>query len=81
MLIGLSKPFTILSDHRNLQHFMTLRRLNERQMRWSQMLSQFDFILKYRPGRLAARLDALSRRKYDIPQGLVDNSLKIEDFN
>ena len=32
-LRSVSKPFTILSDHRNLQYFMTTRQLSERQVR------------------------------------------------
>ncbi|KAI0991828.1 hypothetical protein K3495_g16359 [Podosphaera aphanis] len=32
MLIGLEKPFIVLSDHQNLKPFMTTRRLNERQI-------------------------------------------------
>lgn len=76
MLIGLDKPFVVLSDHQNLKHFMTTHRLNERQVRWSQLLSQFNFKLQYRPGRLAARPDALSRREQDMPQGYDDHRLK-----
>ncbi|KAI0996391.1 hypothetical protein K3495_g11789 [Podosphaera aphanis] len=33
MLIGLDKPFVVLSDHQNLKPFMTTMRLNERQGR------------------------------------------------
>ena len=32
-LRGLSKPFTILTDHKNLEPFMVKRLLNERQVR------------------------------------------------
>ncbi|KAI0996566.1 hypothetical protein K3495_g11617 [Podosphaera aphanis] len=79
MLIGLSKPFTVLSDHKNLRHFMTVRTLNERQMRWSQFLSNFNFIIKFRPGKQAARPDALSRREQDMPQGSDDYRIKNRD--
>ncbi|KAI0993370.1 hypothetical protein K3495_g14814, partial [Podosphaera aphanis] len=76
MLIGLSKPFIVLSDHKNLKHFMTTRTLNERQIRWSQFLSNFDFKLQFRPGRQAARPDALSRREQDMPKNPDDYRLK-----
>ena len=68
-LIGVHYPFQILTDHKNLQYFMTLRRLTERQVRWSQFLSQFSFRLQYRKGSAsaAARPDALSRREQDMP--------------
>src|SRR5699024_844085 len=67
--------FQILTDHRNLRYFTTMKRLNERQMRWADLLSQYDFTLHYRPGKLAERPDALSRREQDVPV-LGDERLK-----
>ncbi|XP_044716022.1 reverse transcriptase (RNA-dependent DNA polymerase) domain-containing protein [Hirsutella rhossiliensis] len=64
--------FTILTDHRNLEYFMTRQKLTERQSRWAAELSQFDFKLEYRPGSEAAVPDALSRREQDKPQGIDD---------
>ena len=58
-------PFTILTDHKNLEYFMTKRHLSERQIRWSETLSLFPFTLKYRPGVEAILPDALSRREQD----------------
>lgn len=60
--------FTIITDHRNLQYFTSVRRLNERQMRWADILSRYDYTLEYRPGKLAIRPDALSRREQDMPR-------------
>ncbi|KAM4055022.1 retrotransposon nucleocapsid protein [Hirsutella rhossiliensis] len=65
-------PFTILTDHRNLEYFMTRQKLTERQSRWAAELSQFDFKLEYRPGSEAVVPDALSRREQDKPQGIDD---------
>ncbi|KAM4064086.1 reverse transcriptase (RNA-dependent DNA polymerase) [Hirsutella rhossiliensis] len=64
--------FTILTDHRNLEYFMTRQKLTERQSRWAAELSQFDFKLEYRPGSEAVVPDALSRREQDKPQGIDD---------
>jgi transposase InsO family protein len=77
-LMGL-KEFTIVTDHKNLRYFATTRRLNERQMRWADTLSRFNFHLKYRPGKLAARPDALSRREQDMPSGVEDDRLKMRE--
>lgn len=52
--------FQILTDHQNLCYFTTIKQLNERQMRWADILSQYDFTLHYRPGKLASRPNALS---------------------
>jgi transposase InsO family protein len=64
--------FTILTDHRNLEYFMTRQKLTERQSRWAAALSQFDFKLDYRPGCEAVAPDALSRREQDIPKDMTD---------
>lgn len=74
-LRGLSQPFTILSDHRNLETFMKKRTLNERQVRWAEFLSQFHFQLKHRPGLQAVGPDALSRRDQDVPAGHDDTRI------
>lgn len=76
MLMGLSKPFLVITDHKNIKTFMTSRMCNERQIRWSQFLSNFDFRIDFRPGNQAARPDALSRREQDMPQGSDDERLK-----
>ncbi|THC87386.1 hypothetical protein EYZ11_013167 [Aspergillus tanneri] len=68
--------FRILTDHKNLKYFTTLRRLNERQMRWAALLSRYNFTLDYRPGELAGRPDALSRREQDLPQDDSDERLQ-----
>jgi len=57
----------VLTDHRNLEYFTTTRHLSRRQVRWSEVLSDYNFIIKYRPGSLNGAADALSRR--DKPEG------------
>lgn len=71
-LRGLSKPFVILTDHKNLEPFTTKRLLSERQVRWMEFLSQYNFILKHRPGCQAIIPDALSRREQDKPSDATD---------
>ena len=58
-------PFTIWTDHKNLEYFMTKRQLTERQIRWWETLALFQFSLTYRPGIEAILPDALSRREQD----------------
>ena len=69
------QEFKIITDHKNLEYFTTLRRLSERQMRWAHLLSRFKFTISYRPGAQAARPDALSRRQQDLPEGEEDERL------
>jgi transposase InsO family protein len=61
-LHGLHNDFEVVTDHQALQYFQTKRQLNRRQARWSQALGEFVFRIVYRPGALATRPDALSRR-------------------
>ena len=56
------KPVKVLSDHRNLEYFMTTRQLNRRQARWSEFLSEFHFQVQYRPGKQGTKPDSLTRR-------------------
>jgi hypothetical protein len=55
-------PFTIITDHEALKYFATKRLLSTRQARWSQIMSEFDYTIKYRPGKLNVIADALSRK-------------------
>jgi hypothetical protein len=52
----------VLTDHRNLEYFKTTRNLSRRQVRWSEILSDYNFVIKYRPGSQNAAADSLSRR-------------------
>ena len=61
-LEGAVHPFVVLTDHRNLTHVRTARRLNDRQARWTQFFGRFRFTLTYRPGSRNAAADALSRQ-------------------
>jgi transposase InsO family protein len=72
--------FKIITDHKNLRYFTTLRRLTERQMRWADILSRFDFTLQYRPGKLGVRPDALSRREQDVPKDASDERLRYREM-
>ena len=54
--------FEIWMDHKNLEYFMKMQKLNCRQVRWALYLSRFDFILKHMPGIRMEKVDSLSRR-------------------
>ena len=63
---------SVFSDHKNLKYFMTRRKLTERQSRWAEFLSEFNFTLLFRPGSESPVPDALSRRDQDKPHGEGD---------
>ena len=68
MLERAGLPIKILTDHRNLQYFMTTKQLSRRQARWSEYLSRFNFVIQFYPGKLSAKPDALTRRSGDLPK-------------
>ena len=62
LLEGAQVKFEIWMDHKNLEYFMKVQKLNRRQARWALYLSQFDFTLKHIAGSKIGKADGLSRR-------------------
>ena len=60
------EPFSLYSDHRSLEYFMTTKKLSGRQARWAELLSRYYFKLMYRAGKANERADALSRKAEDV---------------
>ena len=54
--------FEIWTDHKNLEYFMKVQKLNQRQAQWALYLSRFDFTLKHVPETRMGKADGLSRR-------------------
>ena len=55
-------PVEIWMDHKNLNYFMAVKKLNCYQAQWSLYLGRFDFLLHYRPERSMGKSDALFRQ-------------------
>ena len=60
-LVGSPQLITVLSDHKNLQYFITTPRLSPRQARWAQLLADYHFVIDFRRGKDHTKADALSR--------------------
>ncbi|KAM4055221.1 retrovirus polyprotein [Hirsutella rhossiliensis] len=56
-----------------------IKALNQRQVRWSEFLSGFNFRIVYRPGTKAVRPDALSRKPEDQPKRADTNDDRIKN--
>lgn len=78
-LYGAQEPFEIITDHKNLEYFTSTKMLNQRQARWAELLSGFNFRIIYRPGHKAVRPDALSRRAEDRPAHADPNDDRIKN--
>jgi len=68
-LEGLAYPIDIVMDHKNLEYFSTTKVLIRRQAWWSEYLSQFNLVIRFHPGRLGTKLDALTRQWDIYPKG------------
>jgi len=55
-------PVEIWTDHKNLKYFMTAKKLNHRQARWSLHLARFNFLLYHHPRCTMDKTDTLSKR-------------------
>jgi len=61
-LEGSAKTIDTVMDHKNLEYFTTTKKLTRQQARWSKFLSQFNLSIHFRPGRLGAKPNTLTRR-------------------
>ena len=68
-LKGPAYPIDVVMDHKNLEYFSTTKVLTRRQAQWSEYLSQFNLVIRFRPGCLSTKLDALTRRWDIYPKG------------
>jgi len=55
---------------------MTVKKLTERQIRWSLILSQYNFFILYLLSKQNERTDALSRQKQNVSMNLSDDRVQ-----
>ena len=61
-LKGVATPVEVYTDHKNLTYFSETKTLSQCLARWSEFLSQFNLSIKFWPGRLGKKPDALTQR-------------------
>ena len=71
-LLDAKHPFTILTDHKNLEYFTKPQDLSCQQARWNQILQEYYYIIQHRPGKTNPA-EPLSRRP-DFEKGVKDNT-------
>jgi hypothetical protein len=59
-LKGNDQVMEVLTDHQNLIYFRKPQNLNRRQARWILDLQEYNFQIKYRPGKSNTKADLLS---------------------
>jgi len=68
--------FQICTNHKNLKYFITVKKLTEQQMRWSLILSQYNFFILYLLSKQNERADALSKQKQNVSMNLSDDRVQ-----
>lgn len=63
-----SPPFTVYTDNNPLTYVLTTAKLNATTQRWVAELADFQFVIKYRPGKANRDADGLSRMPLDREQ-------------
>ncbi|GJS78798.1 putative reverse transcriptase domain-containing protein [Tanacetum coccineum] len=67
---------TVFTDHKSLQHILDQKELNMRQRRWLELLSDYDYDIRYHPGKANVVADALSQSQIEA---LKPENLEKED--
>ena len=62
----------VYTDHQGLQYFNTKQKLNSRQAEWNIKLSEFNYMIHYRPGSKMGKVDAITRRSGDAKSGIEE---------
>lgn len=75
LLIGI--PFTVITDCQAIVHLHTKRTVNPQVARWANLLSEYEFEVRHRPGTKMAHADALSQAPVDIPN---DTEQELEEY-
>lgn len=69
--------FTVLTDNNPLTYVLTTARLNATGLRWIGELSDFNFTIRYRPGKLNGDADALSRMPMNVDEYITECSEEV----
>jgi hypothetical protein len=62
------RKFLVYTDNNPLTYVLTSAKLNATGLRWVADLAEFDFTIKYRPGKENVDADCLSRRPLEISE-------------
>ncbi|GJV26443.1 putative reverse transcriptase domain-containing protein [Tanacetum coccineum] len=58
---------TVFTDHKSLQYILDQKEMNMRQRHWLELLNDYDYEIRYHPGKENIVDDALSRKERNKP--------------
>jgi hypothetical protein len=61
-LQGTIKLFIVKTDYKNLTEFLTTKELNQRQVKWAEILAKYYFEIEYIKSINNIKADTLSRK-------------------
>ncbi|GKB35385.1 putative reverse transcriptase domain-containing protein [Tanacetum coccineum] len=68
----------IYTDHKSLQHIFDQKELNMRQRRWIELFSDYEYEIRYHPGKANVVADALSRKERVKPRRVREMAMTIQ---
>ena len=69
-------PVKVLTNHKDLEYFMSTKKLTWRQVRWVEFLSEFNFVISYQSGKKNDKADALTKKPNKQPTNDEDEQCK-----
>ncbi|KAJ4717218.1 Retrotransposon protein, putative, Ty3-gypsy subclass [Melia azedarach] len=78
----LGNHFVVMTDNVATSYFQTQKKLSPKQARWQDFLAEFDYDLRYKPGKANVVADALSRKatlavvNLSMPEGTLVGRIK-----
>ncbi len=64
-LQSIEKFINVLTNHKSVEYFMTIKKLNRRQAKWIEFLAEFDFKIAYQSEKKNDKADSFTRRSED----------------
>nr|GEX30073.1 hypothetical protein [Tanacetum cinerariifolium]GEX30080.1 hypothetical protein [Tanacetum cinerariifolium] len=66
----------VFTDYKSLQYILNQKELNLRQQRWIELLSDYDYVIRYHPGKANVVAETLSRKERIKPLHKMYQDLK-----
>jgi hypothetical protein len=74
-LLGTKEPVTIETDHRSLEYIQSQPHIAPKEVRWIELMQQYNFKMKYREGKSNLVADSLSRRADHLPTATQEEDI------